>query len=76
MSWLTFWKKSASEDTAEQERREALAIHQQTMHNKQKYEELYAQQKQLADLFREERRRNHFGELFQTAVPLRRPPSN
>lgn len=49
----------------------AHEILQQTQELKAQHEEIYQEHKSLSDALRREQRKNHFSELFQTAVPLR-----
>lgn len=49
----------------------AMEIFDHTVKKKALHEEIYHEQKRLSDELRREQRRNHFGDLFQTAVPLK-----
>ena len=72
MIWNPFSKKVKVErERVKEEKKMAHAILQQTQGRKAQHEEIYQEQKSLSDALRKEQRKNHFSDLFQTAVPLR-----
>lgn len=56
---------------AKDDKSAAMAMFTQSVKRKAMHEEIYHEQKRLADELRREQRRNHFSDLFQTTVPIR-----
>lgn len=50
-------------------KRLAAELHEHSVRMKQYHTEIYEEQKRIAEELRRERRRNHFGDLFQTVPP-------
>ena len=70
--WNPFPKRVKVErDRVKEEKFMAHEILHQTQERKAQHEEIYQEQKSLSDALRKEQRKNHFSDLFQTAVPLR-----
>ena len=71
--WGSLWRKliGRKHEEVEDHRQTAHDILHSAVNDKARYAALYHEQKQVSDKFREEQRRNHFGKMFQTAVPLR-----
>lgn len=51
----------------------AMQIRDQVLEIQAQHQELLLEQKRVSDELRKERRKNHFSDLFQTAVPIRNP---
>ena len=70
--WNPFSNKVKVEmERVKEEKFMAHEIQQQTQERKARHEAIYQEQKSLSDALRKEQRKNHFSDLFQTAVPLR-----
>lgn len=72
--WNPFSKKAKDlRQDAREDKQAAFALHERAVKMKAYHEEIYHEQKQLSEALRKEQRKNHFSDLFQTAVPLRNP---
>lgn len=72
--WNPFSKKvSHTKRDAEEDRNAASEIHADALAKKARTQKILNEQKMLSEELRREQRRNHFGDLFQTAIPLRHP---
>ena len=69
--WNPFSRVKVERDRVKEEKFMAHEILRHTQELKARHEEIYQEQKSLSDALRKEQRKNHFSELFQTAVPLR-----
>ena len=72
--WDRVWNPFSSygqlqKAAAKENQRIAIELHERSMRMKVYHTEIYEEQKRIAEELRRERRRNHFGDLFQTVPP-------